>query len=185
MAEYYLIAQLPSLDGIGENTPIPITEDRFAELCNRILGNRAQEAVNNLTLSPPKNSAGSGSALIDAWNESERTLRFALGKVRADKMKKTFDTGNRTIPAEYIKAASTAVEIENPMEAEKYLNRYRLELLETLRPMDGFSEDYIFYYGLKLKLLLRIRQFDTKSGEEAYKNIYDSILNGDRLEAKQ
>ena len=71
------------------------------------------------------------------------------------------------------------------MEAEKYLNRYRLEILETLRPMDNFSEDYIFYYGLRLKLILRIRQFDTKAGEEAYRNIYNSILNGDRLEAKQ
>ena len=185
MAEYYLISQLPSLDGISENTPLPITEERFEELCNRFLGKRAQEAMKKLTLSPSKIIESSGSALIDAWNESERNLRFALGKVRADKMKKSFDTENRIFPVEYIKAASTATEIENPMEAEEYLNGYRLELLEMLRPMDSFSEDYIFYYGLKLKLLLRIRQFDTNSGEKAYKNIYDSILNGDRLEAKQ
>ncbi len=185
MAEYYLISQLPSLDGISENTPLPITEERFTELCKRFLGKRSQEAMKKLTLSPSKNIESSGSALIDAWNESERNLRFALGKVRAEKMKKTFDTGNRTFPAEYIKTASAAIEIENPIQAEKYLNSYRLELLETLRPMDGFSEDYIFYYGLKLKLLLRIRQFDTKVGEKVYKNIYDSILNGDRLEAKQ
>ncbi len=185
MAEYYLISQLPSLDGISENTPLPITEERFTELCKRFLGKRSQEAMKKLTLSPSKNIESSGSALIDAWNESERNLRFALGKVRAEKMKKTFDTGNRIFPAEYIKTASAAIEIENPIQAEKYLNRYRLELLETLRPMDGFSEDYIFYYGLKLKLLLRIRQFDTKVGEKVYKNIYDSILNGDRLEVKQ
>ena len=82
-------------------------------------------------------------------------------------------------------AASAATEIENPMEAEKYLNSYRLEILEALRPMDSFSEDYVLYYGLKLKLLLRIRQFDAKLGETAYKNIYSSILNGGRLEAKQ
>ena len=185
MAEYYLISQLPSLDGISENTPLPITEERFTELCNQILGKRSREAMNKLTLSPPKNSESSGSAFIDAWNERERELRFALGKVRSEKMKKAFDTENRIFPVEYIKAASTAIEIENPMEAEKYLNGYRLGILETLRPMDSFSEDYIFYYGLKLKLLLRIRQFDTKSGEKAYKNIYNSILNGDRLEAKQ
>ncbi len=185
MAEYYLISQLPSLDGISENTSIPITEERFTELCNQLLGKRSQEAMNKLTLLPPKNSESSGSALIDAWNESERNLRFALGKVRAEKMKKSFDTANKIFPVEYIKVAREAIEIENPMEAEKYLNSYRLEILETLRPMDNFSEDYIFYYGLKLKLLLRIRQFDTKSGEKAYKNIYDSILNGDRLEAKQ
>lgn len=185
MAEYYLISQLPSLDGIGENTPLPITEERFTELCNRFLGKRSQKAMDKLTLSPPKNSESSGSVLIDAWNERERSLRFALGKVRAEKMKKAFDTENRIFPVEYIKAASTAIEIENPMEAEKYLNSYRLAILETLRPMESFSEDYIFYYGLKLKLILRIRQLDTKTGETAYKNIYDSILNGDRLEAKQ
>ena len=130
MAEYYLISQLPSLDGISENTSLPITEERFAELCNRFLGKRSQEAMNKLTLAPPKNSENSGSALIDAWNESERSLRFALGKVRAEKMKKLFDTENRIFPVEYIKAASTATEIENPMEAEKYLNGYRLELLK-------------------------------------------------------
>jgi len=185
MAEYYLISQLPSLDGISENAPLPITEERFTELCNRFLGKRSQEAMKKLTLSPPKNVESSGSALIDAWNENERNLRFALGKVRAEKMKKPFDTENRIFPVEYIKAASAATEMENPMEAEEYLNRYRLEILETLRPMDSFSEDYIFYYGLKLKLILRIRQFDTKAGEKAYRNIYNSILNGDRLEAKQ
>ena len=185
MAEYYLISQLPSLDGISENTPLPTTEERFTELCNRFLGKSSQKVMEKITLSPSKNIECSGSSLIDAWNESERNLRFALGKVRAEKMKKAFDIENRIFPVEYIKVASTATEIENPMEAEKYLNSYRLEILETLRPMDSFSEDYIFYYGLKLKLLLRIRQFDTKSGEKAYKNIYDSILNGDRLEAKQ
>ena len=185
MAEYYLISQLPSLDGISENTPLPITEERFTELCNRFLGERSQQAMSKLTLAPPKNSISSGSVLIDAWNEKERDLRLALGKVRAEKMKKAFDTENRVFPVEYIKAASTATEIENPMEAEKYLNSYRLKILETIRPIDSFSEDYIFYYGLKLKLLLRIRQFDTKSGEKAYKNIYDSILNRDKLEAKQ
>ena len=29
MAAYYLVAQLPSLDGLGERAPLPITEERF------------------------------------------------------------------------------------------------------------------------------------------------------------
>ena len=185
MAEYYLISQLPSLDGIGEITPLPITEERFTELCNRFLGDKEQSELKKLTLLPPKNYESSGSNLIDAWNESERNLRLALGKVRAERIKKPFDTENRILPVEYIKAASTAIEMENPMEAEKFLSRYRLEILETLRPMDSFSQDYIFYYGLRLKLILRIRQFETQAGEKAYRNIYNSILNGDRLEAIQ
>lgn len=183
MAEYYLISQLPSLDGISENSPIPITEERFYELCDSFLGKKAKNALKRLTLSPPRMSDEEGSGLIDAWIESERYLRLALGKARAEKMKKPFDAGNDILPIEHLKIASAAMEIENPMEAEKYLNRYRLELLEALRPMDSFSEDYIFYYGLRLKLLLRIRQFDTNAGEMAYKNIYNSIINGDNVEA--
>ena len=185
MIDYYLISQLPSLDGIGEETPIPITEEQFTELCNRFLGKKDQDVIKKLTLSPSQNKESSGLALIDAWNECERNLRFALCKVRAEKMKRSFDIENGIIPIEYIKAADTAIEMDNPMEAEKYLNNYRLEILETLRPTNTFSEDYIFYYGLKLKLLLRIRMFDKEVGEQDYKNIYDSVLNGDRLEALQ
>ena len=185
MADYYFISQLPSLDGIGEDAPLPITEERFAELCDRFLGKRAKAVLEKLTLSPKRQGEGSGSALIDAWHESERSLRFALGRIRAEKLGRSFDTEGRPLPADCIKAARTATEAKTPMEAERYLNGYRLEILEALRPMDGFSEDHIFYYALKLKLLLRIRQFDTVSGEHAYKNIYDSILNGDRLEATQ
>lgn len=177
MAEYYLISQLPSLDGIGENTPLPITEERFAELCNSFLGKKTLSEMKNLTLLPLKNQEYLGTSLLKEWNECERNLRLALGKVRAEKLKKPFDT-NKVLPAEYIKVANTAIEIDNPMEAEKFLNRYRLELLEALRPMDNFSQDFVFYYGLKLKLMLRIRQFDTDAGEAAYRNIYNSILDG-------
>jgi hypothetical protein len=71
------------------------------------------------------------------------------------------------------------------MEAEKFLNRYRLEFLESLRPTDSFSEEYVYFYGLKLRLLLRIRKFDTQSGEVAYRNIYDSVMNGEKSEVIQ
>ncbi len=183
MSEYYLISQLPSLDGINENTPIPITEERFFELCSRFLGKEALCEVENLTLIPSINSRQSSSALIQAWNDGERDLRVALGKARADKMNKPFDLQNKSLPAELYKIANTAVETDNPLQAETMLLNYRLRFLEILRPTDTFSEDFVFYYALKLKLMLRIRQFDTDIGQTVYKNIYNSILNGDKLEA--
>lgn len=185
MAEYYLVSQLPSLDGINENTPLPITQERFAELCQRFLGKKAQIELEKLTLVPPRNPERSSSALIEGWNEGERSLRLALAKIRAEKSGKSFDTGNRSFAPALLQAARVAVETESPMEAEKFLNKYRLDFLETLRPMDSFSEDFVFYYGLKLKLIERIRKFDTESGEAAYRNIYDSIINGDRTEVIQ
>ncbi|MBE6949111.1 MAG: DUF2764 family protein [Ruminococcaceae bacterium] len=182
MAEYYLISQLPCLDAIGENMPAPITEERFSELCSRFLGKKTLKELNNLALVPQINCEKSSSALVEAWNEGERNLRLALGKVRAEKMKKPFDIGNRCLPIGLVKVASTAVEIENPLEAEKFLDGYRMEFLETLRPMDQFSEEFVFYYGLKLKLILRTRQFDAAVGEAAYRYFYDSALNSRRLE---
>ena len=183
MAEYYLISQLPSLDGLGETAPLPITEERFMELCERFLSEKILKKLKKITLSPPKTPCLSGEKLIDAWNDSERTLRLSLAKVRAEKMNKPFDVDIKTLPAEYIKTANAATELDNPMEAEKLLNSFRLDILETLKPMDIFSESYLFYYAIKLKLILRIRLFDTDEGEKAYRNIYNSVLNGDRLEA--
>lgn len=183
MAEYYLISQLPSLDAISDSTSVPITQERFIELCSRFLGKKALKELENLTLVPPINPERSGYALVDAWNEGERNLRLALGKVRAEKMNKSFELQNRSLSAELVRVANAAVEAENPLEAENLLLRHRLSFLETLRPMDTFSEEYVFYYALKLKLILRIRQFDTGLGENTYKDIYNSILNGDDLEA--
>lgn len=185
MAEYYLISQLPSLDGLSENTPMPVTEDQFFELCSRFLGKKALTELNRITLIPSRAYEKSSSALIEKWNEGERNLRLALAKLRADKMNKNFDAVMQSFPAGVLQAVRTAIEIESPMEAEKFLNRYRLEFLETLRPMDSFSEEFVFYYCLKLKLLERMRSFDTHTGETAYRKIYDSIMSEDKTEVIQ
>lgn len=185
MAEYYLISQLPSLDGINESSPLPITSERFTELCQRFLGKKSQGVLDKLTLSPPRNPEAVSSSLVEKWNEGERNLRIALAKLRADKMNKNFIDDNKSFSPVLLQAVRTAIEIESPMEAEKFLNKYRLDFLETLRPMDTFSEEFVFYYGLKLKLLERTRRFDSESGETAYKKIYNSIMNGDKSEVIQ
>lgn len=183
MAEYYLMSQLPSLDGIDGNTPLPITEKDFLEVCRRFLGKKELRELEKLTLLPQRESVKSSSPFVEAWNEGERNLRLALAKVRAERMKKTFDIGNEHLPAELLQVAHTAVEFESPLEAEKFLNDYRMKFLETLRPMDTFSKDSVFYYCLKLKLVSRLRNFDDEGGKTAYKNIYNSVLMGESLEA--
>lgn len=185
MAEYYLISQLPSLDSISESTPLPITSERFTELCHRFLGKKGQAQLEELTLAPSRVPEKSASALVEKWNEGERSLRLALAKIRADKMNKHFDADNQSFPVGIMQAARTAVETDSPMEAEKLLNKYRLDFLETLRPMDSFSEEFVFYYGLKLMLIERIKRFDSQSGEAAYRKIYNSIMNDDRSEVIQ
>lgn len=184
MAQYYLISQLPSLDGVGENTPLPITEDRFLDLCERFVEKDVLNALSNLTLIPSRDHEESAFDLVNAWNDGEQNLRLALGKVRADKLKKPFGS-EVALSSGLMQAARTAVDFESPMEAELFLNRVRLDFLESLRPTNPFAESYLFYYLLKLKLLSRIRKFSEESGRSAYQNIYHSIMDGDSLEALQ
>ncbi len=183
MAEYYLISQLPSLDGLSDNMPLPITEERFNELCRNSLGEKAVSEFEKISLVPSKTYEKSASSLIETWNGAERNLRLALAKVRAEKLGKNFELENTVLPTEFIKIASEAIEKENPLEAENFLLDFRFRFLESLRPLDNFSIEYIYYYSIKLKLISRIRQFDETLGQSAYRNIYDSVLNGDRVEA--
>ena len=183
MANYYLISQLPSLDGVWDNLPLPITEERFLELCSRHLDKKGLSELQNLTLIPPVDFENSNSPLIKEFCMGERDLRLALSKVRADKMNKPLNLQNKNLSAELLKVANAALTIDNPLEAENFLLLHRLNFLESLRPIDNFSDDYLFYYGLKLKLILRMKQFDAKIGEITYRQIYNSILNSDNLEA--
>ena len=176
MAEYYLISQLPALDGLGDHDPVPITQERFMELCGRFLKKPVLEELEKMTLIPEAEPVASCSRVLEAWNLGERDLRLALGKARADKLGKTFDLQGVALAGEVQKTAATAVEMTNPLEAERFLWEYRLRFLELLRPIEPFSQDFVFYYGLKLKLLARIRQFDAAVGESVYKNIYNTIL---------
>lgn len=183
MSEYYLVSQLPSLDGLSDSAPLPMTEESFIGLCKNLLKDKAISELNNLSLVPPLNAIKSNSTIITAWNQGERYLRISIAKVRAEKIKKSFNLQDEFLPAEYIKIASNAIEMDNPLEAEKFLTEYRLKFLESLRPMDSFSVEYVYYYYLKLKLLNRMRQFNVKTGEITYKNIYNSIINGNKTEA--
>ncbi len=183
MNQYYLISQLPSLDGISNDSPLPISEKRFYELCADFLSKKALRQFNSLTLIPDINQSKTGSSFIDSWNEGERLLRLALATVRAGKMNKSFDNKNISFSPALIQAARAAADNTDPLEAEQTLNKYRLELIEAIRPSDAFCEDAVFYYGLKLKLLSRIKGFDEAEGQKQYKKIYNSIINGEEQEA--
>ncbi len=183
MNQYYLMAQLPSLDGITDAMPLPITEERYFELCGRFLGKRAKKVLDGITLAPPRDRAASGASLVDDWNDEERRLRLALGAIRAQRMQKPFDVGGETLTDALLETARTAADMKDPLAAENYLCQYRLMRLEALRPADMFSEASVFYYGLRLKLLGRMRQYDAARGRLAYQTIYHSVLHGDEEEA--
>lgn len=177
--QYYLLAQLPSFSVTDEKSVLPITEEYFYDLCSRFLDKKSMEQVKNLSLEPPRTKVPTDSAFLDKWYENERNLRLALAQIRALRMNKKFNLENESFSPEVVQAARTATGMDSPLAAEQFLNQYRLNLLDSIRPSDEFSIDAVYSYGLKLKLALRMKKFNTEKGMASYHKIYDSILKGD------
>lgn len=177
--QYYLLAQLPSFSASDEKSVLPITEEYFYDLCSRFLDRKSLEQVRELSLVPPRKKKETGSVFLDQWYDAERELRFALAQIRALRLNKKFETENESFSPDIIQAARTATGMDSPLAAEQFLNKYRLSLLDRIRPADDFSVDAVYLYGLRLKLALRIKKFDSEKGLASYQKIYDSILERD------
>mgnify|MGYP003571396123 CR=1 FL=1 len=178
--QYYLLAQLPSFSVTDENSVLPITEEYFFDLCSRFLDKNSFVLLKGLSLQPPREKKSTGSVFLDKWYENERNLRLCLAQIRALRMNKKFEIENESFSPEVIQAARTATGMDSPLAAEQFLNQYRLNLLNNIRPEDDFSIDAVFSYGLRLKLALRMKKFNAEKGMTSYHKIYDSILEGDK-----
>ncbi|MCR4789757.1 MAG: DUF2764 domain-containing protein, partial [Treponemataceae bacterium] len=173
-----LMSQLPGFS-INQSNPLPVTEEYFLDLCSRFMDKKSVAVLNSLTLEPPKKAKKTDSKLVNEYYDFERKLRFALAELRAQKMKKEFVDEERilsTVPSDIFSIARNAVSFESPLEAENYLNQARVQYLTNISPSDGFCEDAVFAYGLKLKLATRIKMFNEEAGMASYRKIYDTIL---------
>ena len=179
MAYYYLVSQLPNISGAEGKSALPLNEASFKELCCRFLSEEEKITLNGLSLVPPKELSSTGSVFLDTWYEKERNLRYALAQIRAQKMKKDASVLPPGVTADIIQAARTAVGMDSPLSAEQFLFDYRIRLLDELRPLDSFSVDAVYAYGIKLLLVERMKKFDVEIGKTSYHKIYDNILDGD------
>lgn len=175
-SQYYLVSQLPEFSAGDEKSVLPITYEYYKDLCSRFLDEKSLKILEGMSLEPPLEGGRTGSRLVDSWNSSERSLRLALAQIRALRMKKKFSVGTESISPDAVQAARTASGMDSPLSAEQFLNRYRLSVIEGMRPLDGFSTDAVFGYGLRLLLAARIKKFNAEKGLESYRKIYDGIL---------
>jgi len=176
MDYYYLVSQLPNISGSEGKSALPLSSSEFIELCCRFISEAEKKVVQELSLTPPRESTKTGSDFLDTWYEKERFLRFALAQIRAQKMKKDSVVLPSGCTADIVTAARTAVGMDSPLSAEQYLYDYRMKLLDELRPLDSFSIDAVYAYGIKLMLVERMRKFDMENGKSSYHKIYDTIL---------
>jgi len=180
VAYYYLVSQLPNISSAEGKTALPLNGDSFRELAGRFISEDEKVILNGLSLVPPRELESTGSAFLDTWYEKERNLRYALAQIRAQKMKKDGFTLPSGCTADIVGVARTAVGMDSPLSAEQFLYDYRLRLIDELRPMDAFSIDAVYAYGIRLMLIERMRKFEVENGKTSYHKIYDEILVGDK-----
>ncbi len=180
MANYYLVSQLPNISVSESKAALPLTEKSFKELACRFISECEQKVINELSLVPPTEAVSTGSEFLDTWYEKERNLRYALAQIRAQKMKKDNIALPAGCTADIVNAARTAVGMDSPLSAEQFLYEYRLRLIDSIAPLDSFSIDAVYAYGLKLMLVERMRKFEVENGKISYHKIYDTILDGDK-----
>lgn len=180
MAYYYLVSQLPNISAGESKSNLPLNTVQFLEVASRFIAPKEKAVLDGLSLVPPKELNKTGSAFLDVWYEKERNLRCALAQIRAQKMKKDSVPLPPGCTADIISAARTAVGMDSPLSAEQFLYDYRLRLLDDLRPLDAFSIDAVYAYGIRLMLVERMRKFEVENGKTSYHKIYDEILDGDK-----
>ena len=179
MDYYYLVSQLPNISFSESKSALPISGEQFRELASRFITEKQKKVLEGLSLVPPMESVHTGSKFLDVWYEKERNLRCALAQIRAQKMKKDSIPLPAGCTADIISAARTAVGMDSPLSAEMFLYEYRLRLLDDLRPMNAFSIDAVYAYGLKLLLVERMKKFEVENGKTSYHKIYDTILSNE------
>lgn len=180
MAYYYLVSQLPNISAGESKSALPLNSKSFREIAGRFISPKEKSVLEGLSLVPPMELNKTGSAFLDIWYEKERNLRCALAQIRAQKLKKDSLPLPAGCTADIISAARTAVGMDSPLSAEQFLYEYRLRLLDDLRPLDAFSIDAVYAYGLRLMLVERMRKFEVENGKISYHKIYDEILDGDK-----
>lgn len=174
--QYYLMSQLPDISAAAEKATMPITEKYYRDLCSRFLDKKQLSVLEGLSLEPPKTAVDTGSGFLDRWYDYERCLRYALLQIRAQKMKKEAGAIPVSCTADIVQAARTAVGMDSPLAAEQFLYEHRLGILNAIQPIDNFSIDAVYAYGIRLMLAQRMKRFDREQGTDSYHKIYDTIL---------
>jgi hypothetical protein len=175
---YYLMAQLP---GIRPGFQSSLSYDAFVETASRFLSPEDLVILNGLSLEPVRDPAPTGSSVVDGWYAFERSLRLSLQRVRAARLSRGVTVSSEDDSSVYAESetaaiARAAVDLDNPLEAERYLDRFRLERLQTLSSLNHFDSDAVFAYGLALLLNERSLRFSAATGRASYTTIYNNIL---------
>lgn len=165
MAYYYLISSLPMLKADGE---IPINYSQFLDLCRDNVSDSKFEILQNLSVTSTEGP------LVSEWAEFYGAFKKELTfqrKLRLGIKAQAPIQRDESI----IKVISSAMNNQNPLNAEELLLSLEFNKLDELIGTHYFDDYALLGYALKLKLLERKRIFKKENGKKEFNRIIDKL----------
>ncbi len=162
---YYLISSLPELRSDGE---MPLSYPEFLELCESSVSRSTYRRLKELNLH------ASEGPLLREWNEVYGAMTKELNLQRRMKL-------GESSPASIVRedaavqVVRTAMNAENPLEAEKIMLDFSFQQLDLLVGLHMFDDYVLFGYALKLKLLERQQSFDHDRGKAEFRRMLSAV----------
>jgi len=174
---YYLLATLPYLS-FEQSQALDV--EAFLAVCKEQLSASDYETL--VSSAPGAGNSQSLVASVKLARSYEQGLRNALVKLRAAKLgwdttslRTTEDANDFTDLHPVMEVARSALNADNPYEAEEILDRFRFRLLEGMEVGHYFDIDRVVLYYLKLLVVKRRLDFVVARGQEAYRTQYEAV----------
>ena len=167
---YYLAASLPLLEF---GMKMPVSYEYFLSCCEEQLSVRDLEIIKRAKIVPTEDPEDPCPVLRE-WKKFDTTLRNELSRYRASKKSKdaaVYTRGEGYLDPFLAIEAHWAINEESPLEAERFLDRFRWERIEEFEKEHYFDIDYLIAYALKLQILERWQRIDSEGGMQVLQDL--------------
>lgn len=175
-AYYYLIASLPLLDF---NNPAPISYDSFLQQCFQQLHKNDLTSLQRATLAIAEADA-KDNRLLKSWAHVNQQMRWEIARHRYLKMGRDPAASlkeSASADQALILTVKEAFQADDPLTAEKILDRFRWNFLEELTQGKFFTFELILIYALKLQILERYQNIAAGiKGKEVFETYKKAIF---------
>lgn len=142
------------------------------EFCGRFLSAADYELLSSSKLDPQPVAGRGLPALFHQW---ECSLRNELARLRSVDSEPPEADVSPVFGTSQI--AAGAMEQNDPLEAELYLDDCRWSEIDELSAGHSFDMEFLCAYRLKLQILERHTQFEQERGSAAYQDLYARLLS--------
>jgi hypothetical protein len=159
-----------------------MSSKEFLEQCAFHLDSYSYDlvALSAVAVLEPSSLSLDGSPLLSSIAAWERSLRNELSRLRARKIQANEDQYLRDteLSSEGMRIAQAAFALDDPLQAELFIERERWMSIERSSALSDFQLDAICAYRLRLAIAERVAAIQVEAGKEHYARLYDEILGG-------